>query len=69
METTKSQNEEILKWLQSGKSLTPLEALEKFGSFRLGARVYELKKEGHNIRTDIVESKGKRFASYVLVKP
>lgn len=67
METT-SQCADILKHLQSGRAITPLEALEKFGCFRLGGRIYELKKQGHNIRTDIVEKNGKRFASYSLEK-
>ena len=65
---TKSQSEEILAWLQSGKSLDPLTALEKFGTFRLGARVYDLKKEGHRIETIMVEKRGKRYAEYRLEK-
>jgi hypothetical protein len=64
----KSQNEEILRYLQSGKTLTPLEALEQFGCFRLGGRIYDLKKQGHKIQTTIVASRGKKFASYSLVK-
>ena len=66
--TTKSQAEIILDYLRSGKSISPLEALEKFGCFRLGGRVYDLKKLGHNITTEIVERNGKRFASYSLSK-
>jgi hypothetical protein len=58
----------ILDYLRSGKSISPLEALEKFGCFRLGGRVYDLKKLGHNITTEIVERNGKRFASYSLSK-
>ena len=46
-----SVNEKILKYLQKGKSITPMEALEKFGCFRLSARIWELKKEGHDIET------------------
>lgn len=62
----KSQTEEILKHLKTGRSLSPLEALEKFGCFRLGGRIYDLKKQGYNIITDTVEKNGKRFASYRL---
>jgi len=65
---TKSQAQEIYEYLQSGKSLTPLEALEKFGCFRLGARIYELKQADHKIETIMVEQNGKRFASYKLEK-
>lgn len=65
---TKSQNKEILAWLRSGKSITPLEALEKFGSFRLGGRIHELRAAGYPIVTDTVTKNGKRFASYRLEK-
>ena len=69
--TTKveSQNKQIKAWLESGKSLTPLDALALFNSFRLGARVFDLKNDyGMNIKTEMVEENGKRFARYSLVK-
>ena len=34
-----SQNKQIKAWLESGKSLSPLDALKMFNSFRLGAMV------------------------------
>ena len=46
-----SQKYQILAYLKSGRSLTPLRALELFKCFRLAARVCELKREGHNIQT------------------
>lgn len=64
----KSQASEILKHLQSGRPLTPLEALERFGCFRLSGRILELRQAGHKISTEIVEYKGKRFAEYSLEK-
>lgn len=64
--TTRSQADLILEYLKTGKSISPLEALEKFGCFRLGGRVYDLKKAGHRITTSIVERNGKRFAEYRL---
>lgn len=65
-----TQNESIRKYLEEGHRITPLEALEKFGCFRLGARVSDLKKQGLDIRTDIIHDKetGKHYASYRLVK-
>jgi hypothetical protein len=45
-----------------------LEALEKFGCFRLGGRIYDLKQRGHKIETVMVEKNGKRFATYRLEK-
>ena len=66
---TESQNKQIKAWLESGKSLTPLDALLLFNSFRLGARVFDLKNDyGMNIKTEMVEANGKRFARYSLIK-
>lgn len=62
-----SQSAQILAFLREGNALTPLEALNRFGCFRLGARIWDLKKEGHDIHTDFVEvGGGKRVASYRL---
>ena len=64
-----SQNKQIKAWLESGKSITPLDALNMFGSFRLGARIFDLKNDyGMNIKTKMVEENGKRYAKYSLVK-
>ncbi len=63
---TTSQNEAVKKWLESGKSIDPLTALEHLGIFRLGARCFDLRKQGLPITTTMVEKNGKRFASYKL---
>lgn len=62
----KSQNDEILAYLLQGNRISPLDALERFGSFRLGARRYDLVKEGWNVQTEMVERNGKRFAEYFI---
>jgi hypothetical protein len=41
-----SQNQMILQHLMDGRALTPIDALNEYGCFRLAGRVYELKKEG-----------------------
>lgn len=65
-----SQGELILNHLKTGRPLTPLEALEKFGCFRLGARIWDLKREGYDIQTDLVDvGNGKRVASYQMKTP
>jgi len=57
----------ILAYLREGNRLTALEALERFGCFRLAARVHELRREGHAIRERTVETRGgKRVAEYSL---
>lgn len=59
-----AQKGEILTYLQKGCWITPMDALRLFGCFRLGARIWDLKKEGHHILTKMIEFNGKRFASY-----
>ena len=61
-----SQNKQILNHLESGKTITPIDALNLFGCFRLGARIHDLKSEGHDIKTEIKSVNGKRFAEYSL---
>jgi hypothetical protein len=57
----------ILRFLQEGHRLTPLDALELFGCFRLAARVHELRREGWAIVERTVETaSGKRIAEYSL---
>ena len=64
----KPQTEKILNYLSKGKGITPIEALNKFGCFRLAARIADLRKNGHLIFTDSITKNGKTFASYKLVK-
>lgn len=46
-----TQNKRIEKYLLSGRTLTPLEALYKFSCFRLSARIYDLRKRGLDIES------------------
>lgn len=63
-----NQSEMILEHLQSGKTITPLESLELFGCFRLGARIHDLKKKGYWIKSEKVSlGNGKSVARYQLV--
>lgn len=70
----KSQNEMILKYLQTHKrGITPAQAYEKFGVLRLSARIYNLKEQGNHISTTIVEVKNRvgdpcRVALYRLME-
>ena len=60
-----SQKDSILSYLQTGRSLSPLEALNMFNCLRLGARISDLRKEGYNIETTYNKT-GKRYAKYIL---
>ena len=62
-----TQNQQIKSYLEKGKSITPIQALNKFGCFRLAARISDLRNHGLNIATKIVTKDGKTFASYRLV--
>lgn len=66
--TKKPQTEQILLHLMKGKRITPIDALNKFGCFRLAARIAELRKSGHNIWTDSMQKDGKTFAAYSMSK-
>lgn len=53
-----TQEEAILHRLEMGETITPLDALREVGSFRLGARIWDLKKKGHNIEKISVKTTG-----------
>ena len=63
----KSQSEKVLEYIQRHGSITPLEALNKIGCMRLGARVWELNKKGASIETEMIKtSTGKHIARYYI---
>ena len=55
-----SQNQQIANYLIKGRKLTPIEALNKFGCFRLAARIADLRNDGMHIKTTIVKLKNKK---------
>ena len=61
-----SQKKQILTWLNAGKSINPMQALNRFGCFRLAAIIFILKDEGNDITTTRVSAGGKNYASYSL---
>jgi len=67
-----SQTAELLRLLRARGEMgvTPLDALTQLGTFRLAARIYDLRRDGHDIwdmgqRTP----SGKHVARYVLNEP
>jgi len=64
----KSQNQLILSHLQYGRTINPLQALHFYGCLRLARVVHDLKRDGHEIKTEIVKdlTTGKRYAQYKL---
>lgn len=63
-----TQTAQILRALERGRTLTPLEALTEFGCLRLAARVEELRASGHQIHCRLVERGKKRVGMYWLQK-
>lgn len=45
----------ILNHLKTKGSITPMEALNQYGCFRLASRICDLKKQGEAIKTTMVE--------------
>lgn len=67
MKTNDTQANAILKHMQDGNGITPMDALELCGCFRLSARIADLKKRGYEIITEKVKvDSGKYVARYHL---
>jgi hypothetical protein len=47
----------VLSYLKSGRALTSNDALIMFGTSRLGAVIHRLRKQGYDIRTNLIEVK------------
>ena len=62
-----SQEARILSHLKRHGSIEPLTALDRYGCFRLAARISDLRCSGYKIITEMVEKGDKRFARYRLV--
>lgn len=63
-----TQEIQILKHLQAGNSITQMDALNKFGCFRLASIIHKLRCKGYDIRTRTIIMGKKNFASYKLVQ-
>ena len=61
-----TQNREIIRYLTKGNKITPIEALNRFGCFRLSARILDLRKLGFDIKTEYVTKGKKTYTEYSL---
>jgi len=65
-----SAKEKILNFLSTGKSLTVSQARFQYGIKNVGARIHELRNEGHSIYTNTRSLKnGKTVSEYRIGKP
>lgn len=64
-----TKKELVKRHLLAGNTITPMEALTEYGALRLSSIIYDLRKEGYNIRTRLIDTfTGRRVAQYELVK-
>jgi len=67
-----AQNKLIKEHLQKGKSITPLEALHSYSCWALSSRISDLRKQGLNIKSELIEitsgGKTKRVSKYSIAK-
>lgn len=67
-----SQKSVLLEHLRRFGSIEPLTALREYGIYRLGARISDLRNDGHKIVTETVTSTSRitgrpvHFANYIL---
>ncbi len=62
-----TQKEMILHHLQTGKTITQREAIQSpINCYRLGARIWDLQQDGHNIEREMISKNGSTFARYYL---
>jgi hypothetical protein len=64
----KSQEEQILAYLKSGKRLTQLDAYKKFNCWRLSARICDLRREGHPIETEHINTPTDKYVARYFYK-
>lgn len=54
----------LKNYLLSGRSITSLQALKRWGTMRLPVYVQRLRDDGYKIKTEMVTERGKTFAKY-----
>lgn len=65
-----SQADAILAHLNAHGTITPLEALERYGCFRLASRIFELRQRGIKIESESMRTPGgAEVARYRLTSP
>ena len=67
MTIKKSKCQRVKDHLLDGYKITGLDAIRDFGLYRLSSTIHDLRKDGFDIRTNMIEKNGVRFAEYELV--
>ena len=71
--TKLTQAGKVLRHLQDYGSITPMVAMSDYGIMRLGARIYDLKRHGYAIQSEMVRGQNRygeptHWAKYTLVR-
>lgn len=61
-----TQKDEVLKYLQCYGCITSMIAFNLFGITRLAAVVFDLRKQGHDIRMEMKKGKNSYYGVYSL---
>ncbi len=62
-----TQNKQIQQHLESGRTITPLDALNLYGCLRLSARIFELRSKGLPVSMRLVcTERNKHVAQYYI---
>ena len=64
MSKVRSQNEQVLKYLQRGRPPTSWEAITMWGITRLSGRIYDLRQKGVKIVSKTIRRGSEHFSSY-----
>lgn len=68
-ESCASQCAKIRAWLESGHTITSLEALKLFGCLRLSSRIWDLRNDGVNVQKERIKTaSGKFVAQYSIAQ-
>jgi hypothetical protein len=62
----KSHKKSVLEWFETHETITPLEAWQNFGCYRLAAVIARMREEGYIIETLIYD--GEKHAHYKLLR-
>lgn len=69
LKSKQSQNAQVYRFMREQGRINALQAVNQLGCFRLASRIYDLKREGYNIATEIKSmSDGRHWAEYHLVR-
>ena len=65
MKTNQSQKKIILRFMQQGRSITPMKALQLCGSMNLAQRIKNLRDDGYdaNIKVRLIKTKTNKWVS------